>query len=134
MTKINSGHLTIYCFDDFESITTTVTSFTTINKKGYSVYFRISSSQIRKSKYVELEENMGVMKIIMVTMMMMLLVGTIRETKATSPGYAACVKHCNDLCAPKFADKNCVPNCIFFRCGPALPRNFRHAKVNIQIE
>ncbi|CDY21812.1 BnaA06g20810D [Brassica napus] len=71
---------------------------------------------------------MGMMKIIMVTMMMTLLVGTIRETKATSAGYAACVKHCNDLCSPKVGDRNCVPNCIFFTCGPPLPKNIRHPK------
>ncbi|KAF8083494.1 hypothetical protein N665_0770s0016 [Sinapis alba] len=74
---------------------------------------------------------MGMVKIIMVTIMMMLLVGSIRETKATSAAYTACVKHCNDLCSPKFEDKNCVPNCIFFQCGPALPRNIRHPKVNM---
>ncbi|CAH8306449.1 unnamed protein product [Eruca vesicaria subsp. sativa] len=72
---------------------------------------------------------MGVMKIIMVTLMMMLLVGTIRETKATSASYAACVKHCSDLCSSKPGDKNCVPNCVFFNCGPpAIPRNIRHTK------
>ncbi|KAF8116536.1 hypothetical protein N665_0017s0089 [Sinapis alba] len=77
---------------------------------------------------------MGVMKMIMVTlMMMMMLVGTIRETNAASAKYAACVKHCNDLCSPMPEDKNCVPRCIFFNCGPALPRNIRHAKVNILI-
>ncbi|CAH8322651.1 unnamed protein product [Eruca vesicaria subsp. sativa] len=73
---------------------------------------------------------MGVMKIIVATMMMMiLLVGTIRETKATTAAYAACVKRCNKQCAPKPGDRNCVPNCIFFNCGPPLPRNVRHAKV-----
>ncbi|KAL0846169.1 hypothetical protein Bca101_019415 [Brassica carinata] len=76
---------------------------------------------------------MGVMKIIMVTIMMILLVGTIRETKATPARYAPCVKHCNDLCSSTPADKNCVPRCIFFNCGPPLPRKFRHAKVNILI-
>lgn len=90
---------------------------------------RISSSQTRKKKKrtkqtLEVEKDMGMMKIIMVTMMMTLLVGTIRETKATSAAYAACVKHCNDLCSPKVGDRNCVPNCIFFTCGPPLPKKY----------
>ncbi|CAH8322666.1 unnamed protein product [Eruca vesicaria subsp. sativa] len=73
---------------------------------------------------------MGVIKIIMVTLiMMMMLVGTIRETKATSATYWACVKHCKDeFCSSKPGDKNCFPNCIFYNCGSTPPRNIRNAK------
>ncbi|ESQ43384.1 hypothetical protein EUTSA_v10015723mg [Eutrema salsugineum] len=72
---------------------------------------------------------MGMMKMIkMVVMIMMLLFGTILgEVKYLPESYEICVKQCHDLCSDSPGDKNCIPHCIFFKCGPPPhPTNFHY--------
>ncbi|CAA7046119.1 unnamed protein product [Microthlaspi erraticum] len=74
---------------------------------------------------------MGVMKmIVMVMMMMIVLVGTTRGGRSIVPlvdPRLDCVNKCNDLCySTEPENKNCVPQCIFFRCGPpTLPTKMK---------
>ncbi|VYS59721.1 unnamed protein product [Arabidopsis thaliana] len=69
---------------------------------------------------------MAMMKVMLMVVMMMVLVGTIIGEES----HADCVKRCQLLCIAKLLDKNCVPQCVFFKCGPpALPTNVHHSKM-----